>query len=217
MGRLYSSFLKRILDIVCAVIGLVLFCWLYLILAILVLIKHGVPVIYSAERIGRNNVSFKLYKFRSMTNEKDENGKLLPDGERLTKFGRLLRSTSLDELPEIWNILKGDMSFVGPRPWPVSYLRFFTEEEKKRHTVRPGLSGWAQVNGRTAANWDARLGYDLEYVEKISLFLDIRIVFLTLKKIVIRSDFVEADNQESFSSFRKKQWETEGNQNLKDN
>ncbi len=212
-NSIYVKYIKRILDILFSIIGMLLFCWLYGIIAILVKINFGSPVIYKTSRpgiidpkTGKEKV-FKLYKFRSMTNAKDENGKLLPDAQRLTKFGRILRSTSLDELPELWNILKGDMSLVGPRPWAVSYLQFFTPEEHRRHEVRPGLTGLAQVNGRTAANWDDRLKYDIEYVKTVSLLLDLKIIFLTVKKVVSRSDIVEAGCQGSFAVYRMKQWE----------
>ncbi len=150
---------------------------------------------------------FTLYKFRSMSNARDDEGNLLPDSVRLTKFGRILRATSLDELPEAWNILIGDMSVVGPRPWAVSYIPYFTKEERKRHLVRPGLSGWAQVNGRTAANWDERLKYDIDYVNNISFLMDVKVIFLTVKKVLKHSDQVEAGQQGDFSTYRQKQWD----------
>lgn len=211
-NSIYAKYVKRVLDVLCSLIGMILFCWVYAIIAILVKIKHGSPVIYKARRPGKIDPKtgkekiFLLYKFRSMTNAKDENGKLLPDAQRLTKFGRILRSSSLDELPELWNIFKGDMSIVGPRPWAESYLKYFTLEEHKRHEVRPGLTGWAQVNGRTAANWDERLRYDFEYVEKVSFLMDLKIIFQTVNKVVSRSDIVEAGCQGSFSAYREKQW-----------
>lgn len=206
-NRIYSDFIKRFFDIICALLAIIVFCWLYAIIAVLVRVKLGRPVIYSTMRTGKGGKPFRLFKFRSMTNETDGNGKLLPDAQRLTKFGRKLRSTSLDELPEAFNILKGDMSVIGPRPWPVSYDKYFTEEEFHRYDVRPGLSGWAQVNGRTTANWDDRLKFDLEYVNKISFLFDAKVVLTTVKKFVSRSDIVDtAEEQGSFRVYREKQW-----------
>jgi len=205
---MYSRRIKRIFDVAISIVFLVLFSWLYLILAISVRVNLGSPVIYSARRIGKNNQAFKLYKFRSMTDEKDQSGQLLPDERRLTHFGRILRRSSLDELPEVWNILKGDMSWIGPRPWPVSYLPYFSKKEMQRHSIRPGLSGWAQVNGRTATNWDDRIKYDLDYLQNMSIWMDIIIVFLTLKSIITKSGFVDADEQEDFSAYRKRKTET---------
>ena len=203
---MYKHFFKRFFDILFSLIILALFWWVLAIVAIFVRVKLGAPVIFKQERPGKNGKIFKLYKFRSMSNAKDENGKLLPDAQRLTKFGKLLRATSLDELPEIWNILKGDMSIVGPRPWAVRYLPYFTEEENRRHEVRPGLTGLAQVHGRTAASWDERLKYDITYVDKLSLWMDIKVLFLTVKKVFSRSDIVEAGCQGNFDDFRRKQW-----------
>lgn len=209
----YSKSIKRVLDIVCSLLALVLFSWVYVIIAILVRINLGGPVIFAQERPGKIDPQtgkekiFKLYKFRSMSNAKDPNGKLLPDKDRLTRFGRILRASSLDELPEAWNILKGDMSIVGPRPWVPSYLQYFTAEERRRHLVKPGLTGLAQVHGRTAANWDDRLKYDIDYVDNLSFFMDIKIILLTVKKVVSRADQVEAGCQGNFDDYRKKQWE----------
>ena len=150
---------------------------------------------------------FKLIKFRSMTNEKDKDGHLLPDNIRLTRYGKFLRASSADELGELINIIKGDMAVVGPRPWAVSYLDYFTPEEHQRHSVRPGLTGLAQVNGRTTANWSERLGFDIEYVKDISFKNDAKIIFLTAKKVFVKSDIVEAGCQGNFDDYRKKQWE----------
>ena len=187
MGKdsFYCKYIKRILDICCALAAMIVFCWLYAIVAILVRVKLGSPVIYKTVRVGKGEKPFHLYKFRSMTNARDEDGNLLPDTERLTKFGRILRASSLDELPEAWCILKGDMSVIGPRPLPVSYLPYYTEEEHHRHDVRPGLSGWAQVNGRNTLGWDRKFQYDMEYVESVSFVQDVKIVFLTVKKVLI--------------------------------
>lgn len=205
---MYKKLFKRIFDVICALIIIACLWWLFAILALMVRVKLGAPVIFKQDRPGRNGKTFKLYKFRSMSDARDRNGKLLPDSERLTRFGRLLRASSLDELPEVWNILKGDMSFVGPRPWSVQYLRYFTPEENRRHEVRPGLTGLAQVNGRTAANWDQRLKYDITYVDQVSLWLDIKVLLLTVKKVFSKSDIVEAEYQGDFDVFRRKQWET---------
>ena len=191
----YTRIVKRAFDIVASALILLLFGWVYLILMLIVAIKMGRPVFYGSERIGKDEKIYKNYKFRSMTNEKDENGVLLPGPQRLTKFGRLLRSTSLDELPAIWNILKGELSFVGPRPMITKYMPYFREEERVRHTVRPGLTGWAQVNGRNALSWDDKFRMDVEYVERMSLWLDIKIFFLTIGKVLKRSDIIQDDQQ----------------------
>lgn len=186
----YEKFFKRPLDIICALAAIIVFSWLYIIIALLVRIKLGSPVLFTQDRPGRYGKIFKLYKFRSMTDAKDVNGKLLPDDVRLTKFGRFLRSTSLDELPEAFNILKGDMGIIGPRPLLVEYLPFYTKDELCRHDVRPGLSGWAQVNGRNATPWEQRLQMDIEYVNKITFFFDLKIIFMTIYKTIKRSDIL---------------------------
>ena len=191
----YARCVKRLLDILLSSFILLTFSWLYLILMLIVRIKMGSPVFYGSERIGKNEKLYRNYKFRSMTNEKDENGVLLPAPQRLTKFGRLLRSTSLDEIPAVWNILKGDLSFVGPRPMIPKYLPYFREEERARHTVRPGLTGWAQVNGRNNVSWDDKFRMDVEYVEKISFWFDVKIFFLTIGKVLKRSDIVQDDQK----------------------
>ena len=171
------------------------FWWLYLIVAVLVRIKLGSPIIFKQERPGKidkktgKETIFNLYKFRTMTDKRDVEGNLLPDDVRLTKFGRILRSTSLDELPEAFNILKGDMSVIGPRPLLVEYLPYYTKEEHHRHDVRPGLSGWAQINGRNAIDsWEQRFQYDLEYVKNVSFTFDIKVVLKTIEKVLKRSD-----------------------------
>lgn len=205
---MYKRWIKRFLDIVCSFLALIVFSWLYLIIALMVRIKLGSPVIFKQDRPGKDEKIFKLYKFRSMSDARDEKGELLPDSMRLTKFGRILRASSMDELPEVWNILKGDMSIVGPRPWTVHYLQFFTKEEHRRHLVRPGLTGLAQVNGRTASNWDERLKYDIDYVDNLSFALDVKILFQTVKKVFTHSDIVEAEQQGNFDTYRMKQWES---------
>lgn len=184
----YCRYIKRILDICCALAAMIVFCWLYAIVAILVRVKLGSPVVFCQERPGKDEKIFKLYKFRSMTDERDEDGELLPDDVRLTKFGRLLRSTSLDELPEAWNILKGDMSVVGPRPLLVRYLPYYTEEERHRHDVRPGLTGLAQVSGRNYLPWEERFAMDLYYVERETFHMDVKIILCTVLKVVARKD-----------------------------
>lgn len=187
---IYERFFKRALDVFCALLAIVVFWWLFVIVAILVRVKLGSPVLFTQDRPGKDEKIFKLYKFRTMTDDRDENGNLLPDDVRLTKFGRLLRSTSLDELPEVFNILKGDMSIIGPRPLLVSYLPYYTEKERHRHDVRPGLTGWAQINGRNVTGWDQRLQQDLDYVNHCSFIMDVKIVLMTVLKVVKRSDIL---------------------------
>lgn len=185
---LYEKYFKRLVDIVCSLAAIILLSWLYIIVAVLVRIKLGSPVIFCQQRPGKDEKIFKLYKFRTMTDERDEKGELLPDEVRLTEFGKMLRASSLDELPELFNILKGDMSIIGPRPLLVSYLPWYTEEEKHRHDVRPGLSGLAQVNGRNFVDWDRRLQFDIEYVNKITFFGDIKIIWMTIASVLKKSD-----------------------------
>ncbi|MDD7548277.1 MAG: sugar transferase [Lachnospiraceae bacterium] len=192
MNGLYNKYIKRILDILISLTFIVLFSWLYLILVILVRIKLGSPVLFCQERPGYNEKIFTLYKFRTMTDKRDEKGNLLPDSERLTKFGSMLRSTSLDELPEMFNILKGDMSLIGPRPLLVEYLPYYTEEERLRHSVRPGLTGLAQVSGRNYLAWDKRLAKDVEYVNHISFIMDVRIIIKTIM-VVFKKEDVSVD------------------------
>ena len=191
----YNRYVKRIIDIICALLAIMVFWWLYLIVAVLVRLKLGSPIIFKQERPGKidkktgKETIFNLYKFRTMTDKRDVEGNLLPDDVRLTKFGRILRSTSLDELPEAFNILKGDMSVIGPRPLLVEYLPYYTKEEHHRHDVRPGLSGWAQINGRNAIDsWEQRFQYDLEYVKNVSFTFDIKVVLKTIEKVLKRSD-----------------------------
>ncbi len=180
---IYERYVKRILDIVCALAALIVFCWLYAILAILVRIKLGSPVLFTQPRPGKDEKIFKLYKFRSMTDARDENGNLLPDEIRLTSFGKALRATSLDELPEAINILRGDMSVIGPRPQLVRDMVFMTPEQRQRHTVRPGLSGLAQTKGRNAISWDGKLATDLEYIQHVTFLGDLKIIFDTVKQV----------------------------------
>lgn len=182
----YEAFFKRLLDIIISALVIILFCWLYLILAIIVRLNLGSPVLFTQDRPGKNNKIFKMYKFRSMTDARDENGELLSNKERLTKFGKILRSTSLDELPEFFNILKGDMSFVGPRPLLVDYLEQYNSFEMRRHEVRPGLTGLSQVSGRRDLPWKERFEKDVEYVDNITFLGDLKIVWITVKKVFKR-------------------------------
>lgn len=183
---MYHKCLKRILDFILSLLAIVILSPLLLITAFLVRIKLGSPVIFRQKRPGYHERIFTLYKFRTMTDKKDEKGNLLPDEVRLTKFGSFLRSTSLDELPELLNILKGDMAIVGPRPLLVQYLPLYNNRQKRRHEVRPGLTGLAQVNGRNAISWEEKFEYDVKYVESLSFFMDVSIIFDTVKKVFIR-------------------------------
>lgn len=185
---MYAKYIKRILDFVLSLVALIVLSPVLLIVAVLVRVKLGSPVIFKQQRPGKNEKIFTLYKFRTMTDKKDENGNLLPDSERLTKFGKLLRSTSLDELPELVNILKGDMAIVGPRPQLIRDMVFMTEEQRKRHLVRQGLTGLAQVNGRNNINWEEKIDYDLKYIEKITFINDLKILWRTLEKVFKRED-----------------------------
>ena len=191
---MYAKYIKRILDFVLGLAALVVLSPILLITAILVKFKLGSPIIFKQQRPGKNEKIFTLYKFRTMTDKKDENGNFLPDSERLTKFGKFLRSTSLDELPELVNILKGDMAIVGPRPLLVEYLPLYNEEQKHRHDVRPGLTGLAQVSGRNSITWEEKFNDDLEYIEKISILEDIKIIFTTIRKVFKREGISQENN-----------------------
>lgn len=185
---MYKKFIKRFLDLILSLMALIILMPLMLIIYILVRIKLGKPAIFKQERPGKDEKIFTLYKFRTMTDEKDENGNLLPDEKRLTKFGKVLRSTSLDELPELINIIKGDMSTVGPRPLAVCYLPYYNEIEKHRHDVRPGLTGLAQINGRNNLSWEERFDYDIQYVNKITFKADSIIILKTIGKVLKSQD-----------------------------
>lgn len=191
---MYSHFFKRFLDIICSLGFILCFWWLYIIVAILVKVKLGSPVIFKQQRPGLNGKIFTMYKFRSMTDAKDKYGKLLSDEERLPRFGQLLRATSLDEIPEFFNVFKGEMSLVGPRPLLIEYLERYNKRQARRHEVRPGITGWAQVNGRNAISWEQKFEYDVEYVDTCSFLLDIKIIFLTIKKIFIREGISQEGN-----------------------
>lgn len=190
-GGIYRRFVKRPMDFVLSLIAIVVLSPVLLVVAILVKMKLGSPVIFRQKRPGLNEKIFTMCKFRTMTDEKDENGELLPDSVRLTKFGRLLRSTSLDELPGLFNIVKGDMSVIGPRPLAVQYLPYYTRQESSRHSVKPGLSGLAQVNGRNTVSWEQRFFYDVQYVKQISFLGDLKIILFTIIIAIRRSDIGE--------------------------
>ncbi|MGE6716275.1 sugar transferase [Peribacillus frigoritolerans] len=183
---IYRRFIKRAMDFILSLIAIVILSPILLVVALLVRVKLGSPVLFKQKRPGLNEDVFLMYKFRTMTDERDEHGELLPDNVRLTRFGRLLRSTSLDELPELFNILRGDMSIVGPRPLLVQYLPIYNDHQKRRHEVRPGLSGLAQVNGRNAISWENKFNLDVEYVDNVSFIGDWKIIFLTIKKVFVR-------------------------------
>ncbi|OMC67812.1 sugar transferase [Paenibacillus odorifer] len=197
----YERYIKRPQDFFLSAVALLLLSPVLLIIAILIRLKLGGPVIFVQQRPGLNEKTFKMYKFRTMTNEYDANGELLSDSIRLTSFGRFLRSTSLDELPELWNIVRGDMAIVGPRPLLVQYLSLYDEEQKRRHDVRPGLTGYAQVNGRNALCWEDKFKLDVEYVDKISIVVDWKIFFLTIKKVVIREG-IHSENSITVEPYR---------------
>jgi len=193
--------LKRVFDIVLALVLIILFLPIYLLVSLLILFKMGRPILFKQLRPGKDEKIFGIYKFRTMTNEKDENGKLLPDEQRLKGLGKTIRSLSLDELPQIFNVLKGDMSFVGPRPLLVEYLPLYNERQKKRHDVKPGITGWAQVNGRNAISWEEKFEYDVWYVENQSFWLDIKILWMTFLKVLKRSD-ISSDSAVTMEKFQ---------------
>lgn len=197
----YEKYVKRLLDIICALLAIICFCWLYAIVAVLVRVKLGSPVLFTQPRPGKNEKIFKMYKFRTMTDEREENGELLSDEIRLTAFGKWLRSTSLDELPEAFNILKGDMSIIGPRPQLVRDMVFMTDEQRKRHSVRPGLSGLAQVNGRNDIDWEDKLDWDLKYIEKITFLGDVKIIFQTVMKAFIKQEGITEGDMATAQDF----------------
>lgn len=185
-GGIYRNYIKRPMDLILSLIAFIVLIPIFLLIAILVKINLGSPVIFKQKRPGLNEKIFTLYKFRTMTDERDESGELLPDNVRLTKFGKFLRSTSLDELPELFNIIKGDMSIVGPRPQLVKDVVFMTLEQRKRHNVLPGLTGWAQVNGRNSITWEEKLELDLEYVKNITFLRDLKIILMTVSRVFQR-------------------------------
>lgn len=192
--------MKRLIDIIGAFIGLTISLPILVVISIFVLIFHGSPVLFSQTRPGYKKVPFRMLKFRTMRDAFDNNGHPLPDSERITPFGRFLRATSLDELPELWNVLKGDMSLVGPRPLLMEYLDLYTPEQARRHELRPGITGWAQVNGRNAISWEDKFKLDVWYVDNQSLWLDIKILFLTVKKVFAREG-ISADGEATMPKF----------------
>ena len=212
---MYRCFVKRILDICLSGIALIVLSPILLIVACLVRIKLGTPVLFKQERPGMIDKStgkeriFRILKFRTMTDEKDEKGNLLPDTVRLTKFGRILRSTSLDELPEFINIFKGDMSVVGPRPLATIYLPYYTKKERHRHDVRPGLTGWAQVNGRNSISWENKFKYDLEYIKRMSFLFDLKIILLTVKKVFAREGIGQGEYSPKSLQLVRAKWLTD--------
>ena len=191
---MYAKYFKRVLDFLLSLIAIIILSPVLLIIAILVRIKLGSPVLFKQERPGKNEKIFTLYKIRTMTDKKDEKGNLLPDEDRLTKFGKILRSTSLDELPELFNILKGDMSIVGPRPLLVEYLELYNEEQKHRHDVRPGLTGLAQISGRNSISWEEKFKDDIKYVNKVTFINDVKIILKTIVKVFKREGISQEGN-----------------------
>ena len=198
---MYKKYIKRLVDILCALAAILVFSWLYIIVAILVRVKLGSPVVFKQERPGKDGKIFTLYKFRTMTDERDADGNLLSDDIRLTRFGKFLRSTSLDELPEAFNILFGHMSVVGPRPLLVQYLPRYNEHQRRRHEVRPGLSGLAQINGRNAISWEEKFDLDVEYVDNITFFGDVKIVFLTVWKAFVKEEGISQEGHATMQEF----------------
>ena len=198
---MYARYIKRWLDFILSLFAVIVLSPILLIVALLVRIKLGSPVIFKQERPGLHEKIFTLYKFRTMTDGKDKDGNLLPDDQRLTKFGKLLRSTSLDELPELFNILRGDMSIVGPRPLLVKYLPLYNEHQKHRHDVRPGFTGWAQCNGRNAISWEEKFDLDIYYVKHVSFRLDLSIIFKTIKIVFLREG-IYSDTSVTMEEFR---------------
>lgn len=197
----YETYFKRPLDILYALAALIVFGWLYILVAVLVRIKLGSPVIFKQPRPGKDEKIFDLYKFRSMTDERDENGELLPDEQRLTKFGKVLRATSLDELPEAFNILKGDMSVIGPRPLLVKYLPRYSERQHRRHEVRPGLSGYAQVHGRNTVSWQDKFEMDVKYVDHITFLGDLKIIWDSVMVAFVRRDGISSETSVTMEEF----------------
>ncbi|MDJ8956141.1 sugar transferase [Clostridium perfringens] len=201
MNKNIQYFIKRTFDIIASLGGLIVFSPIIIVVAILVRVNLGSPILFTQDRVGKNNKIFKMMKFRTMKDGVDKYGNLLPDSERLTNFGKILRSTSLDELPELVNVLKGDMSLIGPRPLLVKYLPLYSKEQIRRHEVKPGITGWAQVNGRNSISWREKFKLDVWYVDNLSLLLDIKILLLTIYKVIKRDDINqnECDTMEAFN------------------
>lgn len=210
---MYKKYIKRCLDFILSLCAIVILSPVLLVLSVLVRVKLGSPVFFHQERPGKGEKIFTLCKFRTMTDKRDAAGNLLPDAERLTKFGKFLRATSLDELPELFNILKGDMSIIGPRPLLVSYLPYYTERERLRHTVRPGLTGLAQVSGRNFLDWDRRFQKDVEYVEHLTFRMDMKVLWMTVQTVLGHTDEVAEDTnaaEGNFAEIRKRRLEETG-------
>ena len=207
---MYKKYIKRLLDIILSLIAIIVLSPVFIVVAILVKIKLGSPVIFTQKRPGLNEKIFKMYKFRSMTNQKDENDNLLPDEVRLTSFGKKLRSTSLDELPELFNILKGDMSIVGPRPLLVKYLPLYNKHQARRHEVRPGFTGLAQVNGRNTISWNQKFDLDVRYVDEVSFLKDLQIVFKTIL-VVLKKEGINSNTSATMEEFKGNESEVQAN------
>lgn len=210
---MYAKYFKRMLDFILSLGAIIVLSPILIVLTIVGAVAMGGNPFFMQERPGKNEKIFKLVKFRSMNNKKDKRGNLLPDEKRLTSYGKWLRSTSLDELPELFNILKGEMSIIGPRPLAVEYLPYYNEMEKHRHDVRPGLTGLAQVNGRNALQWEKRFAYDLEYVHNISLSFDIKIIIKTIEKVIKKQDIITCGQGVTidFDKYRQNQWREKKN------
>lgn len=215
---MYKHFFKRVLDFCISLIALICISPILLVVTVwLHFANKGAGAFFFQKRVGKNGKFFKIYKYKSMTDEKDADGKLLPDAQRLTKVGRFVRSTSIDELPQLFNVLKGEMALIGPRPLPLTYYPYYNEVEQHRHDVRPGITGWAQVNGRKNVAWPQKLAYDVEYVEKLSFMMDMKIFWLTIYKVLKRSDVgVETSGVVNFNDLREEEWRKQGRQDLID-
>ena len=215
---MYKNFFKRVLDFCISLIAQICISPILLVVTVwLHFANKGAGAFFFQKRVGKNGKFFKIYKYKSMTDERDADGKLLPDAQRLTKVGRFVRSTSIDELPQLFNVLKGEMALIGPRPLPLTYYPYYNEVEQHRHDVRPGITGWAQVNGRKNVTWPQKLAYDVEYVEKLSFMMDMKIFWLTIYKVLKRSDVgVETSGVVNFNDLREEEWRKQGRQDLID-
>lgn len=215
---MYRHFFKRVLDFCIVFVAVICLSPLFLVVTIwLHFANKGAGAFFFQKRVGKNGKFFKIYKYKSMTDERDADGELLPDAQRLTKVGRFVRSTSIDELPQLFNVLKGEMALIGPRPLPLLYYPYYNEKEQHRHDVRPGITGWAQVNGRKSVTWPQKLAYDVEYVEKLNFMLDMKIFWLTIYKVLKRDDVgVETSGVVNFNDVREAEWKAAGRQDLID-
>lgn len=209
---MYSLFIKRLIDIIFSFLIISILSPLLIVVTIwLYFANKGAGAFFTPIRPGKDGKLFKVLKYKSMTEERDEEGKLLPDIKRLTTIGKFVRSTSIDELPQLFNVLKGDMSFIGPRPLAATYLPYYSNEERHRHDIRPGITGWAQINGRTSITWNQKMAYDLEYVDRVSFFLDVKILYMTIYKVLKRENIgLETSDTSTFIDFRESQWRKEG-------